>query len=182
MVRRSMETQAPGFVLATLGGAVASTLALALMHLGPALGLPALDVPTLLGGAWTRDAAGAFWSGHLAYFLFAWLVLPLTLHFAWEALPGGPVGFGGALPKGLLLGAGLWVVTGLLVGVLSRTGSPPAPDMGFFALGYGASGFAWLLAVHLAYGAALALVSAMGQGLSPLDATGWMNHGAGHHA
>lgn len=169
--------------MVTLGGAVATVLGGSILHAAPALGLPFMDVPLLLGGVFTADAAGAFWLGWALFFVGGWLVLPLILFLLWTSLPGDPVGFGGAVSRGLLFGAGLALLSGVGVWALSAIARVPGVEgLGFFALGLGAAGLFLLLLLSLGYALALTLVAAMGQGLSPIDALGWVNHGAGSAA
>lgn len=183
MIRKSMTVESPGVLLLTLGGAVATILGTSLIYLGPTLGFPLIELPALVGGIFTSDPAVAFWLGFAVFFVSGWLVVPLALTVVWEALPGAPISFAGAAVKGLLFGSMLWVLSGLLVGLLSAVNAlPDMEGVGFFAAGYGALGIIGLLGGHLAYGLALAVVAAMGQGLSPLDSLGWQGHGAGRGA
>lgn len=184
-MRQSVFVNAPSFVTVTLGGAVATILATALIYLAPAGGWPVVDLPLLVGGLFTSGEVAAFWIGYAIFFLGGWIGAPLALQQVWRRLPGDPVRFRGAVVKGLLFGAGLWVFSGLLVGLLSAvspfTGAAFA-DAGLYASGLGGRGILALLAGHLAYGLALAVVAAMGRSLSPIDAIGWSGHGAGHSA
>ncbi len=167
----------PSLLLATLGGAVAVLLLSALLFLSPVFGFPFVDFPRVMGGIFTADPEGAFWLGFTIFFVGGWLVFPFLLVAAWSLLPGENEGFIGALVKGLLFGLGLWVFSGLvlpLAGWLNQLDGLENP--GFFALGAGVLGALGVLLGHLAYGAALALIAAMGQGISPLHTLGWYEY------
>lgn len=183
MRRKSIYVNAPNFLLVSLGGAVATILCTAMIYLAPVARFPVLDLPTLLGGVFFADPAVAFWTGYAGFFIGGWLLAPAVLKQFWRRLPGDRESFRGAALKGLLLGAGLWVASGILVGILSAVHPlPVVGEMGFFAAGYGIPGVAALLIGHLVYGVAFALVAAMGRGLSPIDAIGWLGHGSGRSA
>lgn len=172
------------FPMTILGGLVATVLLAALIHLGPALGLPSIDLPGLIGAVFSQDAGTALQAGY-AIFLFAgMLVFPLVLSLLWPALPGDTITFRGALLKGLLAGFGLFVLSGVLLplfGALGRLPGSELDDPGLFGLAAGLLGPVVLLVEQILYGLALALVAAMGRGISPVDTIGWMwtSHGAG---
>lgn len=183
MHRRSVYTPAPAAPVATLAGAVAIVLATSLIFLTPALGLPLLDIPSAIGGVWSDDPTAAFWTGYAVFFVGGWLVAPLLLKSLWLVLPGRPETVRGAALKGLLAGAALWIPSGLVLGVLEALGGvPEGPEIGFFGAGAGWAGALALLGGHLVYGLALGVTANLGRGLSPIDALGWVDHGAGHHA
>lgn len=183
MRRNTIYVEDPPFVLVTLGGAVGTILATSLLYFAPAVGLPLVDVPSLLGGLWSSDPTTALASGYVVFFLGGWLLLPLVMVAAWSALPGKDVGFAGALVKGVLCGGAAWLLMGVVVGAAGALGRVPGTEApGWFAWRTGVGGAATLLAVHLLYGVAVALVAAMGQGLSPMRAIGWLGHGAGREA
>lgn len=168
----------PSAVLATLGGAAGTVLLMALLFLSPALGIPFVDVPRLVGGIFTPDPAAAFWLGSAVFFLGGWLVFPVGFAMAWPLLPGGSeVTLPHALVKGLLLGGVLWVLSGLLLpalGWFSQLSNLENP--GFFALGEGVLAAAGVLLGHLLYGVAVALVAAMSRGMAPIDLLGWYEY------
>lgn len=179
MLRPATLTPRPSFVLASLGGAVAVLLLSALLFLSPVFGFPFVDFPHLVGGIFTENATAAFWLGFWIFFVGGWLVFPALFSVFWPMLPGDDeVNLPNALIKGLVWGAILWVLSGLLlplfgwINQLAGWGNP-----GFFALGEGVLAALGVLLGHLAYGAALGLVSAMGRGISPLDTLGWYGYG-----
>lgn len=181
MHRKSIYVDEPSLILASLGGAVATILATALMYGASIAGLPVIDIPALLGGVFTSDPAAALGWGYLLFFLGGWLVIPWVARLVWHLLPGDRESFGAAALKGLVVGAATWPLSGIALGVLGWLSGAGEPA-GFFAAGHGAAGIAALLAGHLVYGVAMALVAAMGRGLSPLDAIGWLGHGSGRAA
>lgn len=174
MIRPSILTPRPSLLLTLLGGLVATLLLSGLLNVAPAFGFPDLAIPQLVGGLFTADPQAAFWIGFTLFFLTGALVFPLLLFLLWTFLPGRPVGFRGAALKGLLWGALLWAVSGLLLPALAALNRIEGlEDPGFFALGAGLLGALGSLLGHLAYGLALALMAAMTQGISPMGTVGW---------
>jgi hypothetical protein len=164
---------------------VATILLSALLFLAPAFGFPHIDLPRLAGGVLAEDPTTAFWLGYWLFVFFGGMfVFAPLLAVLWTTLPGPNEGFRGALVKGLLWGLILWVGSGLLLpvfGALNRLADEELKNPGFFALGLGVLGALELLLGHLIYGIAVALVAAMGQGISPMETLGWMwtSHGSG---
>jgi hypothetical protein len=163
----------PSFFLALLGGLVATILLSALVFLGPTLGLPFIDMPGLMGGLFTSNRETAFWLGFLIFFLPGVLLFPLLLATFWYQLPGPNIGLLGGALKGILFGGGLWLLSGLLLPLLGAVNQLNIANPGFFAWNYGLPAALGLLAAHLVYGLALALLAAVGQGIEPLEAVGW---------
>lgn len=182
MIRPTVLQPKPSIVLAVLGGLVATLLLSALIYVGPVLGFPFINIPLLVGGMFVGKAQPAFWIGYWVFFVVGVGVFAPLLALLWTFLPGNSTSFGGALLKGLIWGGLLWVVGGVLlpafyaVNVLADEG---LSNPGFFAYRLGALGAASLLLGHLAYGAAVALLTAMGQGIWPLDTLGWNGHAYG---
>lgn len=183
MARYTALTDHPSLIPTSLGGAAATILLSALLFLAPVFGFPFIDFPRLVGGLFTADPETAFGLGFGLFFITGWLIFAPALAFAWKALPGDDVRFTGALLKGVLWGLILWGLSGLLLplfGAWNRLEGLQNP--GFFALGTGLLGALAVLLGHLAYGVVVALVAAMGQGISPMDTLGWMGHAAGREA
>ena len=149
MIEPRSLAQRPSQVLAVLGGVVGTILTSALLQLGPRLAPGFPDVPRLIGGLFTTDPTAAFWLGFWLFFLGGVIVIPPLMAAVWSRLPGAGVGFGGAIVKGALLGAALWIVWGVLVPVLGALNALDGPglDAGLFALRAGLVAAIVLLAV-----------------------------------
>lgn len=166
----------PGITLTLLGGGVGAVLLSALVFLAPALGVPFIDIPLLVGGLFTASVPSAFWLGFWLNFAVAMLVFGPALTIVWPMLPGSGNGLAAAVTKGLAWGLALWVLSGLLLpllAVLSQLDASVMRNPGFFALSTGVWGALGLLGGHLAYGLTVALIGGMGRGVSPLDTMGW---------
>jgi hypothetical protein len=174
MVRPAALTSRPSLLLTSLAGAVATLLLSALLFLGPVFGIPFVGIPHLVGGLFTEDAAAAFWLGFWIFFLGGWIVFPVFFALFWPMLPGeNEVTFTHGLVKGLVWGGILWILSGVLLPVLGWLNQLEGLESpGLFALGAGVLAALGVLLGHLAYGAALGLVSAMGREISPLDVMG----------
>jgi hypothetical protein len=163
----------PPVLLTTLGGAVGVLLFTAVLHLAPLTGSAMIDYPGLIGGVFVPQPGAAFWLGFGMIFLVGWLLLPLVIAMTWGKLPGDNLRFTGALQKGLLWGAGLWVAAGLLLpvlGVLTRPEGVANP--GFFGVSAGAGAAVFFLVGHLAYGVVVAVIGAMARGISDIETLG----------
>lgn len=183
MVRHSFVIDKPSLVTGTLGGAAGAVLFACVLYVAPVAGAAFLDLPRLVGWIFSADEATALWVGFWLLFLVGWLFLPLVLSGVWELLPGDRVTFRGALARGVVFGAALWLVAGLLLPLLSGLGrAGSVQDPGFFGLQLGLGAAAALLVASLGYGLVAALIAAMAQGLAPIDALGWEGHGAGRAA
>lgn len=172
----------PANVLVLLGGLVATLLLSAVLYVAPALGLAFVDLPALIGGIFTGGPEVAFWLGYALFFVGGVFIIAPILIFVWRVLPGASVGFVGALIKGVLWGLILWAVTGLLLpvlGAINRLGPQELTNPGFFAAAEGAAGVAVLLIGMPAYGLALSLIAAMGQGIHPIRTVGWRGYRKG---
>jgi hypothetical protein len=175
-VRPLVLSPSPSPFTVVLGGITGTVLLSALIYLAPVFGFPFIDVPLLLGGIFTQNETAAFWLGYCLVFIPGAFIFPIVLFSAWTLLPGGNVSLTGALQKGLLLGAVLWVVSGLLLplaGVLNQLPADAVTRPGFFALGAGVLAAFGVLAAHVVYGLVTALVGWMEQGITTPDAVGW---------
>lgn len=179
MVRPTALTPRPSALLTTLAGAVAVLLLSALLFLSPVFGFPFVDIPHLVGGIFTSNAVAAFWLGFWIFFVGGWLIFPVLFSVFWPMLPGGNrVTFTHGLIKGLVWGGMLWVLSGLALPVMGWLNQLEGlVNPGFFAIGQGLLATIGVLLGHLAYGAALGLISAMGRGIAPLDVLGWYEYG-----
>lgn len=180
MVKPAVLNPRASMILLVVGGTIGTILLSSLIYTAPAFGLPSIEIPLLVGGIFSANPMVAFWLGYVLFFLTGVFVFAPGLAIVWSALPGKGVGFVGALIKGVVWGAILWVVGGLMLpmfGMLNRIDALPNP--GFFGLSLGILGAAGILAGHLVYGVVVAITAMMSQGIQPLATVGWRGHGYG---
>ena len=144
----------PSPVVGILGGLVGTILATALLYSARALGVPLADVLERLGRLATDRPGAALAIGAAAWFVLGAFVVPFVIARLWPVLPGGAEGLGGALIKGVIAGAALWVCDVLL---LARSMSSAL----------------WLLGADLGYGLAVTIIIAMAHGIDPIGTLGW---------
>ena len=164
------------FPVMLLGGLTGTVLLTAAIRLGSSRDIAVVDVPQLLGGAFSDDPSTAFTAGHTMFLIAGILVLPLVLAALWPFAPGDRFTYGGALIRGAIFGLGLFVLGGLLLpllGALSGLPDVTALDPGPFALGLGVAGVLQLLLGTQVYAVTMALVAQMPRGLQPMDMVGW---------
>lgn len=177
MVRPLILEHKPAFVLAFPAGVVASVLLLACLYLGPAAGVPLVDLPALIGGVFTDDPAGALGVGLALFLIVGVFVYPMLLAVVWWQVPGSMLSLPGAFLKGAIFGLGAWLLMGLLMPLLGLLNQLPAfSNPGFFGLSEGPIAAVLLLAAHLAYGLALGGILGMSSGIKPLDTLGFEGH------
>ena len=177
LMRPIVLTPSPSPGVVVLGGVVATILLSAWLFVAPAIGVPFVDIPRTLGGVVSTDPRVAFAIGYGLFFIGGSVVFSLLILMVWSLMPGSEVGFGGALLKGVLWGALVWIVTGaaLVVGsAANRTNGAGAA--GWFAASSGIAAVGWLFGGCLAYGIALALIIAMEHGITGLDTLGWTGY------
>lgn len=135
-------------VAAALLGVVCGVVFWVGMLLCQAAGFSALNLPLLLGEAFTGTAtAGSYIVGlliHLAVSAIAGVIYEQMMRYSGQA--GWRVG--------ALIALVHWGVFGLLVGTLSE-GSTGLAAPGFYGVGYGATGFLEILGLTLLFGAVL---------------------------
>jgi hypothetical protein len=176
MIKPKTLIRRPTIFLVLLGAAAATILLSALIYLGPLLGFPLVDVPLLWGGVFTNQPTVALWLGFWIFFLPGAFIFPVIFRQVWPNLPGPDTGMVGGLIKGLLWGAALFVLSGVLFPVIGALNQLPANVVarpGWFALDLGAMATLGVLLGHLAYGASQGLIAGMGQGIELLDTFGW---------
>ncbi len=128
---------------AILGGLVGTIVLTMLMYIGaPMMGVPKMDIAAMLGsmlGGWTM--------GMLMHFVNGTILFPLVYAFVlFSKLRGGPV------TKGILWGATLWLVAGVMV--------MPIMGAGFFGTANGGMmAAAASLIGHIVYGALLGVIA-----------------------
>lgn len=180
MVKPAVLNPRASMILLVVGGVLGTILLSSLIYTAPAFGLPSIEIPLLVGGVFTADEHLAFWLGYLLFFIVGVFVFAPAMSLVWSSLPGKGVGFVGAIIKGAIWGAILWVIGGLMLplfGLLNRLDTVPNP--GFFGISLGLLGAAGVLAGHLVYGVVVAVVAMMSQGIQPLETIGWVGHGYG---
>jgi hypothetical protein len=173
----------PSVLMGIIGGAAASIFLIAILQIAPLVGWRTIDYPQLLGGVLTDDRPVAFWGGYALFIFLGTAVFPALLHQLWVRMPGHNVAYSGAVLKGLFFGFLIWILSGLLFPLFSYLNQISHAELGlpsFFAVDVGWSAAAVVLIAHLGYGLALALLSAMPQGIvHPLDLLGWHSHAHG---
>ncbi|HXH82041.1 MAG TPA: hypothetical protein VNN07_03840 [Candidatus Tectomicrobia bacterium] len=148
-------------VWGTLAGGFAGTLVLTIVLAGAShLRLTRMDIPFLLGTAWTDDRSRARVVGYALHFVFG-LLFSLGYYAAFLALGRAGWALGAALGLLHALFAGTSLVNVLLPAVHPRMGTPvsaadSAPLLeppGFLLLNYGRATPTVTILAHLAYGA-----------------------------
>lgn len=140
-------------VWGALAGGFAGTLVLTTaLAAGSHLRLTRMDIPFLLGTAFTDDRTRAKVFGYTAHFV-AGLVFALVYYAGFVAL--GQAGWKLGLVFGLVhaLFAGTTLVNVLLPVVHPRMGTPLLESPGFMLLNYGRGTPTLTILAHLAYGA-----------------------------
>lgn len=137
-----------------LSGFLATAAMTALMYAAPMMGLPKMDIATMLGTMFLASPGPAFWLGMMIHFMMGTLLFPAVYRFVLQ--PGG----GSGTHLGALWGFILWGVANLMVmpmmgGIhpMVKSGMMPAP--GFLMLKLGVMAPVGSLIGHLVYGALL---------------------------
>ena len=155
-----------------LAGGVAGTLVLTItLATASQLRLTRMDIPFLLGTAWTEDRTRAHVVGYSVHFAIG-LAFSLAYYAAFLALGRGGWALGAVFGLVHALFAGTVLVNILLPAVHPRMGTPTtAADSspllespGFMLLNYGHATPVVSILAHLAYGA---IVGAFTAGVSP---------------
>lgn len=136
----------PGFGRALLAGLVATVVFTLLLELAPAMGLPPMNVPALLGGMFGLNSLALGWMMHLV--ISVGLVVVYAYGFARRL--AGPAWLRG-LQFGVLPWLVMMVMIAPLLGVLDPMLAKTPP--GFFMLHMGAMAPLASLMAHLIYGA-----------------------------
>lgn len=143
---------------AILGGFLGTLAFTILMYAAPTMGLPPMDLPTLLGTMFTTNMSLAFALGLVMHFLIGSVILALVYSlFVADVLPGP------SWLRGVTYGVAVWLVAMAVVmpmigavHPLVASGMMPAP--GFFVSSMGPMAAIGSLIGHLAYGAILGAV------------------------
>ncbi len=135
-------------------GFVGTAAMTALMYSAPMMGMPKMDIGTMLGTMFLASPGPAFWLGIMIHLMMGTLLFPALYGFALQ--PSGSGGTG----RGVALGLALWAAANLMVmpmmGALHpmvKSGMMTAP--GFLMLNLGIMAPMGSLIGHLLYGALL---------------------------
>ena len=126
----------------------------ALMYMAPAMGMPKMDIATILGTMFLASPGPAFWLGMVIHLMMGSVLFPAIYRFTLQ--PSSDSGTG----RGALLGLILWAAANLIVmpmmGAIHpmvKSGMMPAP--GLLMLNLGLMAPMGSLIGHLLYGALL---------------------------
>ncbi|MBI3671045.1 MAG: hypothetical protein HY237_14855 [Acidobacteria bacterium] len=135
-------------------GFVATAAMTALMYAAPMMGMPKMDIATMLGTMFLASPGPAFWLGMIIHLMMGTVLFPAVYRIALQ--PGTGSGTG----KGVLFGLLLWAAANLMVmpmmGAIHpmvKSGMMRAP--GFLMLNLGVMVPVGSLIGHLLYGALL---------------------------
>lgn len=173
VIRPTMINPVPSMVVLMLGGLVGALLMLSLGYAAPLAGWPALDVLRSLGAIFTSRPDVSLAVGAVLFLTVAAALLPLAAQLSWSVLPDADT-MGGALLNGLAIAGTWWLLLGVVCGVAATVGRmPDTGAIGWMGAAGGLAGVGLFAGAALCYGVAVALVSLLEQGISPLDALGW---------
>ncbi len=134
-----------------LAGFVATVAMTALMYLAPMMGMPKMDIATMLGTMFLSRPAPAFWLGMMIHLMMGTVLFPAIYSFALQ--PGTGSGTGRGAFWGLILWAAANLMVMPLMGAIHpmvKSGMMPAP--GFLMLHLGVMAPVGSLVGHLVYG------------------------------
>ncbi len=136
-----------------LAGFAATVAMTALMYMAPMMGMPKMDIATMLGTMILASPGPAFWVGMMIHFMMGTVLFPAIYGFALQPSSNGT-------GRGVAFGLVLWAAANLMVmpmmGVIHpmvKSGMMPAP--GFLMLNLGIMAPVGSLIGHLVYGALL---------------------------
>lgn len=148
---------------AILGGFLGTVAFTMLMFAGPMMGMPPMDLPTVLGTMFTTNMSLAFVIGLLIHFFIGSIILALVYYlFVRDVLPGA------YWLRGLIYAVGVWLVAMVVVMPMMDVVHPLVVSgmmkgPGFFVSSMGPMAAVGSLIGHLIYGAILgALASSRG--------------------
>ena len=141
----------PDFGRALLAGFVAWVVFTIVLYMAPLMGLPAMNVPAMLGGMFGMNSIALGWIMHLMIGLILALVY---VYWLARFLPGQ-----GWL-RGLLFGLVPWIVMMVMVAPMLPMLNPSMAKMppGFFFANLGAGAIMGSLVAHLIFGAVLGAI------------------------
>ncbi len=141
-----------------LAGLVATAAMTALMYMAPMLGMPRMDIATMLGTMFLASSGAAFWLGLMIHLMMGVILFPVI--YRWVLQPGDRSGTGSGALFGLILWAAANFMVMPMMGVIHpavKSGMMPAP--GFLMLHLGVMAPVGSLMGHLVYGVLLGKLS-----------------------
>ena len=137
-----------------IGGFFATAAMTMLMYAAPMMGMPKMDIATLLGSMFLSSPTPAFLVGMAIHLMMGTLLFPVIYHFTLQPVSGT------GRSQGIVLGTILWAVANLMVmpmmgavHPLVKSGMMPAP--GLLMLNLGILAPMGSLMGHLLYGVVL---------------------------
>ncbi len=138
-----------------VAGFVATAAMTALMYAAPMMGMPKMDIATMLGTMFVASLGPAFWLGMMIHLMMGAILFPSIYRFVLQPTSGTGTGY-----KGVLFGLLLWATANFMVmpmmGAIHpmvKSGMMPAP--GFLMLNLGVMAPMGSLIGHLLYGGLL---------------------------
>lgn len=137
-----------------VAGLVATVVMTAMMYAGPMMGMPKMDVATMLGTMFTQHMKTAFWIGTIIHLMMGVVLFPFVYAKLLQPASGN-----GAV-RGITMGVILFLLSNLvlmpMMGIIHpmvKSGMMPAP--GLLMLHMGTMAPLGSLLGHLIYGALL---------------------------
>jgi uncharacterized membrane protein YagU involved in acid resistance len=118
------------------------------------MGIPKMDIATILGTMFLASPGSAFWLGMMIHLMMGTVLFPAIYHFALQPSSGSGTG------KGVLFGLLLWAAANLMVMPMMAVIHPMVKSHmmaapGFLMLNLGVMAPVGSLLGHLVYGALL---------------------------
>jgi uncharacterized membrane protein YagU involved in acid resistance len=148
-------------------GFVATVLLTTILSAASALGWTRIDIPFILGTAFTASRTRAQWVGWIIHFVMG-LGFAIGYGAILTALPGNRIGLGALLGLAHALLVGTVLLNGILPAIHPRMGStlsaadssPLLESPGFMLLNYGRTTPVVTIVAHLVYGVILGWLGA----------------------
>ncbi len=137
-----------------LAGLLGTAAMTALMYAAPMMGMPKMDIATVLGTMFLASPGPAFWLGMMIHFTMGTVLFPAIYRFALQ--PHNSSGTGSGALFGLILWAAANFMVMPMMGAIHpavKSGMMPAP--GFLMLHLGVMAPVGSLMGHLVYGTLL---------------------------
>lgn len=146
-------------ILAAVVAGVVATLAMtAVMSMAPAMGLPRMEIPKMLGSMFVRDGGAANGLGLMLHLMMG-VVFAIIYAIGFTALNAAPTWY-----TGVLFASAHWLVAMLVMGMMGsvhpRIREGVMSDIGVFMLKLGTMAPVGALMGHWIYGVVVAVVYA----------------------